>query len=138
MVRICYLLSMIPLLAAFMIGCGSNPQAITAPLGEAFTLAVGQTAQISGENLALNFVEVVGDSRCPKNAVCIWQGEASSHLKITYQDVSYSVVLNQPGNTNQSQDTFIDYKLVYNLLPYPVAGQDIHPGDYRLTLTVNK
>ena len=40
-----------------------------------FELKVGQTAEIEGHQFI--FKEVSSDSRCPANALCIWEGEAT-------------------------------------------------------------
>jgi len=40
-----------------------------------FELKVGQTAEIEGHQFT--FKEVSSDSRCPANALCIWEGEAT-------------------------------------------------------------
>jgi len=56
--------------------------AITAGLGEVFTIGIGQSAQIAEEDMAITFNEVIGDSRCPQNVNCVWEGIASSHVTI--------------------------------------------------------
>jgi len=40
-----------------------------------FELKVGKTAEIEGHQFT--FKEVSSDSRCPANALCIWEGEAT-------------------------------------------------------------
>ncbi|MBN1455808.1 MAG: hypothetical protein JW945_06135 [Methanomicrobia archaeon] len=119
-------------------GCVRNQGDVTVGLGEVFTIGVGQSARITGEDMVITFEEVIGDSRCPQNVVCVWEGVASSHVRITHQGTSYSLVLNQPGLTEQAQEHFINYTLTFSLHPYPRAGEEISPGEYRLTLTVTK
>ena len=46
------------------------------PLNQQFTLAPGETAVIEGTGLRLQFVRVMGDSRCPADAFCIQGGDA--------------------------------------------------------------
>jgi hypothetical protein len=121
-----------------LIGCSNNQIAVTVGLGEAFTIGVGQSARIAGEDLTVTLNEVIGDSRCPQNVTCIWEGVASSDITIIDRGVNHSIVLNQPGLTEQAEDTFIDYTLTYSLNPYPREGEEISPNDYRLTLTFTK
>ena len=80
----------------FLTGCSKNQVAVTINPGENFTIGVGQSARITGEDMIVKFVEVIGDSRCPQNVNCVWEGVASSHVTITHKDVSYQIVLNQP------------------------------------------
>ena len=45
-------------------------------LDKEFSLSPGQSTMIAGENLAIKFIEVISDGRCPKGAICVWAGEA--------------------------------------------------------------
>ncbi len=66
------------LLAALLVVpglAGCTTPAVTASLGEPFTLGPGQSASIPGEDLTVRFAEVVSDSRCPAGVTCIWAGE---------------------------------------------------------------
>ena len=122
----------------FLTGCSKNQVAVKVSPGEDFTIGVGQSARITGEDMIVKFVEVIGDSRCPQNVNCVWEGVASSHVTITHKDVSYQIVLNQPGHTEYAEETFIDYTFTYSLNPYPREGEEISPDEYRLTLTITK
>lgn len=119
-------------------GCSNNQVAVITDLGDVFTIRVGQSARITGEDMIVKFNEVIGDSRCPQNVTCIWEGVASSKITITYQAREYSIVLNQPGLTEQTKDTFINYTITFSLNPYPREGEDISPNDYRLTLKLTR
>ena len=59
-------------------GCG-DPTAVDAAftLGEPFWLAQGDRAVSSDGPTAVRFVAVVGDSRCPEGAMCVWAGEVT-------------------------------------------------------------
>ena len=119
-------------------GCGINAQALTVKTGETFTIGVGQTAQVSGEDMTVTFNEVVSDSRAPSNVQAIWAGQADSRVTITYKGSTSTVVLRQSGAAEQGQDTFAGFTLTYSLSPYPVAEKEIPQKDYRLTVTVTK
>jgi len=138
MKRLRYIVIFAAIVSVLLAGCDENQMPITVGLGEVFTIGVGQSARIAIEDMEVTFIEVIGDSRCPQNVNCVWEGVASSHIKITHQDVDYSIVLNQPGLTEQANETFIDYTLTYSLNPYPREGEEIPPKDYQLTLNVTK
>lgn len=122
--------------AVLMNGCSQNPIAVTVKPGEVFTIGVGTTARISGENMTITFNSVINDSRAPQNVQAIWAGEATSNVTITYLGVQYPVVLRQSGGTEQATQPFLNYTLTSILSPYPVAGEEIPPKNYRLTMTV--
>ncbi len=118
--------------------CCNNQTALTVSPGEAFTLGAGQSARIAGEDMTVTFKGVTGDSRCPQNVTCIWEGVATSDVMIVYLGKDYAIVLNSPGLTEQATEKFMDYTITYSLDPYPRAGEDISPGDYRLTLSFTR
>lgn len=135
-----YSLSVI-LLFLFAAGCAKSA-APGVKLGEEFTLPAGQSVLVPDENLRLQFVEVVADSRCPRNVVCIWAGNVSCLIEVTLTDGSapaYRVVITQPGLTDQpASDIFSGYQAAFRVEPYPVAGSTIAPKDYRLIMTVTR
>ncbi|MBM3157569.1 MAG: hypothetical protein FJ004_09855 [Chloroflexi bacterium] len=119
--------------------CGCESEEINAALGQEFSLSMGQTAVIEGEELELKFLEVISDSRCPQNVVCVWQGQASCLVEITYLESLHRVTLTQPGLTSEPSDIdFKEYNIRFNLTPYPEAGKEIKEDDYRLQLVVTK
>ena len=118
-------------------GC-SEPAADVVSLDTEFTLAVGQTATVAGEDLSIEFVEVVSDSRCPKGATCIWAGEASCLIKLTASDSTLSKVLTQPGPSSPSTAVVAGYEITFDILPYPELGKQIDAKDYRLQMVVTK
>ncbi len=128
------LLWVLPLLA----GCAGAPPGIEANLGQEFSLNIGQEARIAGENLRISFEDVIEDSRCPLNVTCIWEGRASILVRLTYDNITYRVVLNEPGLTDHAVDKFRDYSITFHLKPYPGEDENTSKEDYQLELTVSK
>lgn len=138
MTRLLYLLIFATIALISFTACSNNQVAVTVGLDEVFTIGVGQSARIAKEDMTVTFNEVIGDSRCPQNVTCVWEGVASSNVTIVYHGSDYTVVLNNPGLTEQAKENFIDYTITYSLNPYPREGEEISPNDYRLTLTFTK
>ncbi|MFC1970762.1 hypothetical protein ACFLV0_02330 [Chloroflexota bacterium] len=136
MARLRYLLILFTIVLISLTGCSKSH--FTVGLGEVFTIGVGDSARIAGEDMTVTFNKVIGDSRCPQNVTCVWEGVASSSVTIVYRGENSSIVLSQPGLTEQADDTFLDYKITYSLNPYPREGEEISPDEYRLTLTLMK
>jgi hypothetical protein len=136
--KILYLFVLVIIALLSLAGCSKNRSAVTAKVGEVFTIGISQRAQITGEDMTIKFDEVIGDSRCPQNVTCVWEGVASSHVTISFQEKDYALVLNQPGNTEQAKETFFHYTLTYSLNPYPREGEEIPLQKYLLTLVISK
>jgi hypothetical protein len=111
----------------------------TVDLGQEFSIHIGESASIRGEELQVKFLEITEDSRCPTGVVCVWEGRVSGLVEITYRESIYSIVLTEPGSISwPSEITFEEYKITYNVEPYPQAGTEITKEEYRLELTIRK
>jgi hypothetical protein len=108
-------------------------------LGEEVSLNIGQSASIEWEELQIRFIEVAGDSRCPRGVTCIWAGEVKCIVEITYSGSLQRVTLTEPGLTSwPPAESFKQYQIAFHVEPYPKAGIDIAPDEYRLLLKVTK
>ena len=81
-----------------------------------------EKGNITGDDLKLCFTAVISDSRCPANAVCIWEGAATASFSFTKNGDTHrfnlSTITMKPS---YSKDTVIaGYKIEFiNLSPYP-------------------
>ena len=129
------------LLTALIVAAACAPEvgAGTAGLGESFSLAVGQSASIDGEDLTIEFIDVIADSRCPSGVECIWQGEVACLVEITYSGTGQQKVLTYPGLTQEpSEAQFGSYQFTFSVEPYPEADKEIEKSEYRLNLLITK
>ena len=130
------------LMVAAFIAIATCPPKIndkTISLGDSFSLAVGQSASIDGEDLHIKFVDIVADSRCPLEVQCIWQGEVACLVEITHSGTGHQKVLTHPGLTEElSKAQFGTYQFTFSVEPYPRAGKEIKKSEYRLNLLVTK
>jgi heat shock protein HslJ len=130
---------LLPVLLLVVPGCNGAIDEITADLGQQVELKPRETAAINGQPIKVKFSEVVNDSRCPEGAACIWQGEITITVEITYDGNLYTKTLVQPGlSQSPAEDYFQEYNLSFNIQPYPKVGSEIKSADYRLQLTVSR
>ena len=62
------------ILTAVSLGCSTS----TGPrLGDEFELLVGESAALEDVGLWVAFIGVSEDSRCPRQAMCVWAGDAA-------------------------------------------------------------
>jgi len=120
-------------------GCQGGEGTVKATLNQEFSLAIGQTAGLTGEPLTIQFVEIQDDSRCPKGAMCIWQGRVSAVLQVSDGSDSTKIVLTEPGLSDQyGRGTYKKYEFTSHVQPYPELGKKISREDYRVLLTIKK
>jgi hypothetical protein len=108
-------------------------------LGQEFSLYMGETADMEGEELQIRFLDVVEDSRCPTGVTCVWEGRVSCMVEITYLESLHRVALTQPGLTSwPAEKPFLRYQIEFRVEPYPEAGKEIEKDEYQLVLRVTK
>lgn len=131
------------LLAGGVAACGSStgPAQDAGPrLDEEFTLAVGQTVEITATSITLTFRQVAADSRCPSDALilCVWEGDAEATVAARSGDAPEDLAL----HTNAQFDVVAEYDgfhvRLISLDPYPAMTDPIPEEDYRLTLLVSR
>ncbi|MDA1095799.1 MAG: hypothetical protein O3B84_00880 [Chloroflexi bacterium] len=114
-----------------------NEPPVRAPLGVTFELPHGQTRDIEGLG-EVRFVDIVGDSRCPKDVTCIRAGEAILEFRLLSFDQNLVLAWSAEGlNQDRARVGEFDIRVV-DIQPAPKSTQQITPGDYRATLVVDR
>lgn len=109
------------------------------PIGQPFTLAPDEKVLVGDLPLELHFETIAEDSRCPLDAVCIWEGEAVAELRLSSPDRDAENVRlhtrHSPFGPSvvEHADLFVH---LLDVMPYPKSTIPIDPADYRLTLIV--
>lgn len=99
--------------------------------------------QIQVGEFEIRFVEIVNDSRCPKNVNCVRAGEAKIIVEVFKGDEFVEKQLIEITPTTYLYDTypimFSSDELVlkaFNLKPYPIDGVTIKNEDYYLQVII--
>ena len=111
---------------------------ITASLGQAFDIKVGQEATISSQQLLLKFLSVSKDSRCPQGTNCIWEGNGKVNIKLTAQGHTPVTIELNTAKSLPSEATYLSYKIsLLDLQPHPSAGSMIQQPEYIATVSIS-
>jgi hypothetical protein len=92
-------------------------------------LGVGDTIDLP-DGTVLEFVELVEDSRCPADAMCIWQG----HARLLFKHDGDPFVVTFVGADNSSVMLGAYGLQVLDVQPYPLASQPHDPADTEVTV----
>jgi hypothetical protein len=116
----------------------ASPIGPAVPLNQQFVLAPGQQASIEGTTTRVQFVEVLNDSRCPLNALCITAGDALIAISIIDDQGSsrYEVRTNDPVRRKVTHREFLVECVA--LQPYPDTNRPTDPANYRAVLDVTR
>jgi len=116
-----------------------SPDPKQVALGESFELRPGETGVIEAEALQIGFDEVAGDSRCPKNVQCIWEGDATVRVWLRQAAGPKQVLELHTPAKDRGSASFLAYSVrLVRLDPYPVLGKTITRRDYLATLEVTR
>ena len=123
------------LLYANACGGGTDPEdADDFTIGQSCTLEPGQRFVNRTAGLEVTWQEVSEDSRCPRNANCVWEGQAVVNLLVNGEAVALTL---RQGKPEQAQRTVANYVFTAEeLSPYP-EGEQIEADAYRLQLMVS-
>jgi hypothetical protein len=81
----------------------------------------------------------VEDTRCPEDAMCVWEGNAKLDLRAEHKGETADFSLNTFGDEEYDNDTTLwDYEITLNeLKPYPqTSGETVKLKNYEVSLTV--
>jgi len=127
------------------VGRGALPTDINVPdLSENILVAYEQTVFVESEGISVKFKDF-SESRCPKGAVCVWEGEGIVELLIENAEgeVASALPVIRPG---RDPDRFtwlkayvMDYRItLISLEPYPDLDNPSEPEEYTALLDIEK
>jgi hypothetical protein len=71
-------------------------------------------------NAVICFDSLVSDSRCPRESVCIWEGEAIARFTLKVNGQERSVTLSTNGFSQPADTLLLGYRIRFaDLTPYP-------------------
>jgi hypothetical protein len=100
--------------------------------GQAVSLRVGESAEAADGRLRFGFESVGTDSRCPKNALCVWAGDAAVRIWLQRGTGAREqrTLHTLTGGAREAPDPGVR---LLRLDPQPVAGRALEPRDYVAT-----
>lgn len=124
--------------------CGSSGPASptpNVPLGEAFTLRIGELAHVDSL-LEVSIESIPADSRCPVDVTCVTGGDATVRVVVgpTVGDGPTHVyeLHTGPDHARREVDIAGSRRLVLVALePQPRSTVTLRQGDYRTTLRID-
>ncbi len=112
--------------------------AVSVTLEQPFILGFGQQASVKPDGLAIEFVKLLSESRCPEGAACVWPGEATIQLQVS--DVTSLARALELSTQDKKPRRIGDYTVeLVDLEPHPaLLARPLNPADYRATLLVKR
>lgn len=129
------------------IGCASSSDSgtdpiepegsvVDVPIRQTFRLPAGMTARLPGGILVF-FRGATDDSRCPRDATCVWSGDATLHLQATVGRRDWTGMRLHTHVLPRSGDFHGHTLTVVDLLPEPTTSGHLAVDDYIAVLRVD-
>ncbi|MBI1307538.1 MAG: hypothetical protein GC181_13130 [Bacteroidetes bacterium] len=85
--------------------------------------------RIVAENVYISFDSVITDSRCPKNVLCVWEGELKASVSLFENSHQHRFIYSSqdPSKVFSAGNYYFS---VDSITPYPIHGKEIAKGDY--------
>lgn len=126
----------------FLMSCNKDDDQ-SVDINEAFELDYRATKEFEDGNLSITFENLVEESRCPADAICIWEGRAVVEIKVQEEEEVAMYILATSNSMNgDSLLTFQHNNYEVKLLGvWPFPGVLPGPGpvtneDYNVELKI--
>ena len=104
---------------------------------ERIDLRVGSTAVLASGAVALTFVRVASDSRCPTGATCVWEGDAEVEFRLQRRGrVTHIMTLHTNPRFMQTASVDGVTVILEGLIPRPETDRPVAADNYVATLRV--
>ncbi len=100
-------------------------------------LGPGQVRSVNGADLSIRFEQVVGDNRCPGDAICILGGSATVRILVQGPGSASERYDLTTGEMRPAQHRDVRIELV-EVTPYPFASMPFDPSEYRVKLRITR
>lgn len=119
---------------AMLAGCQSVPTISELPA--TVTIKFGHEVHLADPDLIIRFAEVVQDSRCPVDVVCVQEGSATLRFSIIEPDHDLSTVIVETGQPPETSNG-LTFRLI-SVDPQPRSGQLLDPQNYSATVEISQ
>jgi hypothetical protein len=112
---------------------GDHESAVVVELGRTFELRVGERARLGPAGPVITFRGVPADSRCPIDAICLWEGDAVVDLLLKHGSTQRPIELHthmEPGSATVGQLVLV----LEALTPAPMASSPTSQREYSARL----
>lgn len=120
-------------LSIAVVSCTSSPsEPVQAAAAEGFNVRFGQTVTVAGT--PISFTEI-NESRCPKEVVCVWAGDAA----VTLESGTEQVVLHTNPQAGSPSEKLGNVTLTLTeVRPEPVGSTPPKKSEYAATIRISE
>ncbi len=122
----------------FMLAFGVFSVSVNAQRTEKLRVQINQEKRFAKSRLAVRFVELVEDSRCPTDTNCVWAGNARIKIRVSKNGRSEEITLDTNGPKQYATTADGHSIKLVSLTPSPRSNIRINRNGYVATFEVVK
>jgi hypothetical protein len=104
-----------------------------------FKIKYGQELTVKDQDLKVTFASLRDDSRCPANATCVWEGDATILISVRQANTEESPLELHTNRRFTQEGKYQQYVIrLVALDPYPSTNLEKQRRDYIATLHIRK
>jgi len=101
---------------------------------DTFKLKIGESYTFEADQFTVGFTDISGDSRCPRNVTCFWEGDAAVLLTAGTREFTLHTAFGFQHTIEISGYTI----RLNTVAPYPENEAPIDPEAYLVNITATK
>lgn len=110
----------------------------TISAGDTVRLQLGEAAALAGSAVVIRFSSVEGDSRCPVDVVCVWEGDAHIRLEVRHAGtVRIRADLHTTLQPRSVRYDDLEFHLV-DVAPAPTSTRTTPSHEYSIRIVVER
>jgi len=121
-------------------GLGTDPDEAVLDGSAELVLALGDDVRVSGTVLRLGVAGLIGDSRCPVDAVCVWEGDVEIEIGVALgTGPTFPVRIHSNASAGPTSTEQGSYRVtLVGVEPAPQSTVEIDSDDYRFRFRVEE
>ena len=102
-------------------------------LDQEIQIRLGESTTLEKGTLTIKFMSLVGDSRCPEGALCVWQGNAEVILDVSGNEVALNTAL-------EPKEAVMGAYIIrlQDVIPHPKMDEVHAPESYSIIIIVSR
>ncbi|MCB0747260.1 MAG: hypothetical protein H6613_10415 [Ignavibacteriales bacterium] len=134
-----YIALILPIILCFCTDSINESNYRTFELSDTLTIKYHQILYNEQEDISIKFESLVGDSRCPIDAICVWEGDAEVKFSLKKNDTLFDFSLHTSKNYFNTDTLIIGYRIeLIDVYPYPQSNVNYNLEEYSTKVIISK
>jgi hypothetical protein len=115
-----------------------DPQNNSFTLSDTLMIKYQESLTEEDEEISIKFEELISDSRCPVDVICVWEGDAELRFAFSNTVETIKFNLHTAGNYFTKDTVVLGYHIkLLDLYPYPHSKKEVSKNSYEAKIIID-